>query len=467
MNTPTQTQPAALKVTESQIARFASRLQGKIIRPGDSEYDQARAVWNGMIDRHPALIVRCQTVADVIAAVDFAREHDARVSVRGGGHNAAGSAVNDGGLVIDLSQMKNVYVNPQLRTARAEGGVIWGELDRATQAHGLATPGGVVSDTGIAGLTLGGGYGWLRNKYGLSSDNLISAQVVTSDSRLLTASESENPDLLWGLRGGGGSLGIVTSFEYRLHPLGPEVMMCFCFHDGSNAGDILRFLREYAANAPDEISPFAALGRIPESEHFPKETHGKPFVLVVACYAGDAVEGQKLIQPLREIGKPIMDLSGVMPWVQAQTLFDEDYPSGELRYYWKSTYLNSFSDEVIDHLVRLTNEAPSPLSTLDIWSLGGAIRRVPVEATAFPHRSAPILIGIESNWADTKDDDANIAWARRVADELRPFAAGQYLNFPGFHEGGDAMFRDAFGPNYTRMQQVKAKYDPINLFRIG
>jgi hypothetical protein len=450
----------------THLETLAAQLQGRLIRPGDADYDPARAVWNGMIDRYPAVIVRCTTVADVIAAVNFAREHSICVSVRGGGHNVAGSAVIDDGLVIDLSDMKHIHVDPQARTASAEGGVIWGELDRATQQYGLATPGGVVSDTGIAGLTLGGGLGWLRRKCGLSCDNLISAQVITSDGRLLTASENQNADLLWALRGG-GSLGVVTSFEYRLHPVGPEVMMAFVFHDGKNTRELLRFYRQYTASAPDEVSSFAILGKIPSTAHFPPDIHGRSFVLFFACYAGPVDDGARIMQPLRDYATPLHDLSGVMPFVQAQTLFDEDYPAGELRYYWRSSYLNGLSDEAIDRLALLAQAAPSPLNTLDIWHLGGAIGRVAPEATAFAHRSAPYMLGIEANWAAPADDTANITWAKRVSHDMRPFSDGaQYLNFPGFWENGEAQLRAIYGVNYERIMSVRAKYDPAGMFSI-
>ncbi len=461
----TTTRMQSRPVDEREIETLAAELDGYLVREGDAQYDSARAVWNGMIDRRPALIVRCHSSQDVQRAVRFASAHTLRLSVRGSGHHVAGSAVNDGGLVIDLSEMKQIQVDAQARTARAQPGVNWGELDRATQAYGLATPGGVVSDTGIAGLTLGGGFGWLRNKYGLSSDNLISAEIVTADGRLLKTNENENADLFWALRGGGGAFGIVTSFEYRLHPVGPDVFTLFCFHDGSRARELLRFYREFIASAPDEISSFAVLAKIPASEHFPAEHHGKPTLLFQACYLGDPAEGERLLQPLRDIAAPLVDLSSVMPFVEMQTLWDEEYPRGELRYYWRSTYLKTFSDEAIDRLIALIAEAPSALTTLDLWAMGGAFSRIAPDATAFAHRDAAMNIGIEANWADTADDEANIAWARRVTQELEPFSTGgQYLNFPGFFEEGEAALRQAHGSNYDRIMAIKAKYDPYHLF---
>ena len=455
-------------IDEAALAALTNQLEGRIIRPGDADYDEARAVWNGMIDKYPALIARCANASDVIAAVNFARTNNLVVAVRGGGHNVAGSAVCDDGLVIDLSLMKGIEVDPENRIARAEGGVTWGELDRATQVYGLATPGGVVSDTGIAGLTLGGGLGWLRRKYGLSVDNLLSVDIVTADGRLLKASESENADLFWGLRGGGGNFGIVTAFEYRLHPVGPEVMFCFAFQPGERAKEALEFYREYTASAPDEVSAFAILGTFPETEHYPKEAHGRPFVLFAALYAGPVAEGQRVLKPLWEFDKPIVDMSGVMPYVEAQTVFDEDYPAGEMRYYWKSVYLRELSDEAIDTLIALQAEDPSPFSTIDIWQLGGAMSRIGPEATAFGSRSAPFLIGIESNWIHPEHDAANIAWNRKVYRDLQPFSDGtEYLNFPGLLEDGDRMAQTTFGANYRRLVELKNKYDPTKLFRLN
>ncbi len=450
------------------VEGFGSGLRGELLRPGDSGYEGVRRVWNGMIDRHPALIARCAGVADVMAAVDFARENDLLLAVRGGGHNVAGSAVCDGGLVIDLSPMKGIRVDPGRRAVRAEGGVTIGELDRETQAFGLAMPMGLVSETGIAGLTLGGGIGWLRRRYGLSCDNLLSADVVTADGRSLRASEEENPDLLWGLRGGGGNFGVVTSFEYRLHPVGPEVMFSLVFHDGDKTREALRFYREYAAAAPDEVTSFAICGTIPGEEPFPEEIHGAPFVLFAALYAGPVEEGERATRPLREFGEPLIDFSGPMTYVEAQTVFDADYPAGKLRYYWKSLYLDDLSDEAIDRLVEHTAKRPSMLSTVDVWHMGGAVSRADPEKSAFGGRESPFLLGVEGNWENPSDDGANIAWARGCVEDLQRFSGGgQYLNFPGFLEGGEATLRSTFGPNYERLVALKNEYDPTNLFRLN
>jgi len=457
------------KVLQDETLRaLTSRWQGQLICPGDDHYDEARAVWNGMIDKHPAVIARCATVADVITAIHFARENDLLVAVRGGGHNVAGSAVCDDGLVIDLSLMKGIQVDQEARIARAEAGVIWRELDAATQAFGLATPGGVVSDTGIAGLTLGGGFGWLRRKYGSSCDNLISVDVVTADGRLLKASTTENADLFWGIRGGGGNFGVVTAFEYRLHPIGPEVMVAFVLYPAKQAKEALEFYRDYTATAPDEVSCFAILGTIPTTVSFPAELHGQPYVCFAAMYAGTVEEGKRVLQPLREFATPLVDFSAPMPYVQAQLLYDEDYPAGTLRYYWKSLYLDSLSSDAMDRLIAAASNRPSSHSTVDIWQMGGAVSRVSADDSAFSGRQAPYLLGVEANWEEQHKDEANIAWTRKCIEDMQPFSDGsEYLNFPGFLEKGEETLRRTFGTKYERLVDLKNKYDPTNLFRLN
>ena len=451
----------------SAIETLEARLRGELLRAGDPGYEEARRVWNGMIDKRPALIARATSVADVINSVNFARENDLLLAVRGGGHNVAGTGTVDGGLLIDLSSMKGIKVDPERRTVRAEGGVTIGELDKETQAFGLATPLGVVSETGIAGLTLGGGLGWLRRKYALSSDNLLSVDVVTADGRFLTASEEENPELFWGIRGGGGNFGVVTCFEYRLHPVGPEVMFAFLFYPGARAREILRSLNEYVAQAPDEVSPLAFLGRVPRDEMFPEEWHGEPFVGIAAMYAGEVEEGREVVRPLRELGDPITDFSSPMPYVEAQKVLDEDYPEGG-RYYWKSVNVNGLEDEAIERLIAHAQAAPSDHSTIDIWYQGGAMSRVPAEDTAFGDRSSPILLGVEANWEGPQDDEANVAWVRGCVSDMRRFSdGGTYLNFPGFLKEGQNLVRDAYGENYERLVALKDEYDPTNLFHLN
>lgn len=443
---------------------LAGRLRGRAVRPTDTDYDQVRAVWNGMIDKRPSVIVRCAGTSDVIEAVRCARRWGAPVAVRGGGHNASGAAVCDDGLVIDLTPMRGVRVDPVAGTVRAAGGVTIGDLDRETQVFGLAVPMGVVTATGIAGLTLGGGLGWLRRKHGLSCDNLISADVVTADGRVVAA--ESDPELMWALKGGGGNFGVVTSFEFRAHPVGPEVFFAQVIHSGEDARSVLRAYREWAATAPDEISSFAILWHAPRDEAIPAEHHGAPIVVFAAMHSGAPQQGEAALQPLRAIGTPIADLSAPAPYLEVQRFFDEDYPAQVMRYYWKSRYLSGLPDELIDVLVELNEASPSPHSTLDIWQLGGVFARVGAQDTAFGDRSAPFLLGIESNWEDPADDGACIGWARRVHAALEPFSTGaEYLNFPGLYEEADRTVRDTFGANLDRLAAVKRRYDPDNLFR--
>jgi FAD/FMN-containing dehydrogenase len=446
---------------------LADRLEGDVLSSDHAGYEEARRVWNGMIDRNPAIIARCRSPEDVAAAVAFAREAGLPLAVRGGGHNVAGLAVADGAMVLDLSPISRLQVDPEHRTARAGGGARLADVDEATQEHGLATSLGVVSRTGIAGLTLSGGIGWLRRKHGMSCDNLVSAEVVTADSGRVTASAEEHPDLFWALRGGGGNFGVVTSFEYRVHPVGPEVSMAFVLYPGERAGEILRRYEEYMAQAPDEVGPLAFLGRVPAAEAFPEDAHGRPYAAIVAMFVGPPDEGERILRPLRELGRPIVDLSGRMPYVEAQRLLDEDYPDG-WRYYWKSIGLRELSDDVIDRLVAGAEAAPSGHSTLDVWYHGGAMSRVGPAETAYGDRSALFLIAPEANWEDPSDDEVNIDWGREVIAEMRPYSdGGAYLNFPGFLEEGDRLVREAFGQNYERLAEVKKRYDPTNLFRLN
>ncbi|NLE53229.1 MAG: FAD-binding oxidoreductase [Chloroflexi bacterium] len=455
-----------IQLSADDVTAFAGHLNGALLRPGDRGYDEARHVWNGLIDRCPALIARCADVSDVIEAVRFARAHDMLTAVRGGGHNVAGTGTVDGGLLIDLSLMKRIRVDPERRTARAEGGVTWGELDRETQVFGLATPGGVVTDTGVAGLTLGGGFGWLRRKHGLSADNLLSIELVTASGQVVRASDDENPELFWALRGGGGNFGVVTAFEFRLHPVGPEVMQAIVLYPLEIARPALQFYREQMEHAPDDLSSFAIVQYVPAMEPYPEAWHHQPTVIFAACYSGPLDEGERVVQPLREFAEPIIDLSGRMPYLEVQQMFDEDYPRGR-RYYWKSTYLDNLSDPVIDRLIAQIEAAPSYHSTLDVWHMGGAVAR-PAADTAFRGRQAPYHLGIEANWENPADDEANIAWAREVHRDLQRFSDGsQYMNFPGFLEDRERVLRQTFGDAYDRLARVKAQYDPDNFFRLN
>ena len=464
----TTSEGAVIALDQATVQMFAASLRGKLIRAVDPDYDAARAVWNGMIDRRPVLIARCVGTDDVVKAVEFARRHGLLVAVRGGGHNVAGSAVCDGGLVIDLSPMKEIHIDPARRTVRAQAGLTWGELDRATQAHGLATPGGLVSETGIAGLTLGGGTGWLRNKYGLSCDNLVSVEMVTADGQIRTVNANEHADLFWAIRGGGGNFGVVTWFEYRLHPVGPEVALCFVLYPIAKAWEALRFFDRYAAVAPDEVSLISVIGTVPHTEVFPVAIHGERFVLFGGCYIGPVDEGLRVLQPLRTWSTPLIDFSDVMKYVDVQTLWDADYPAGKRRYYWKSIYVNNLGDGVIDSVLSAAAECPSHHSNIDIWHMGGAVGRIGASESAFGRRDLPYMIGIEANWEASGEDAPNIAWTRALWTDLHRFSSGAvYLNFPGFGEEGDALVRAGYGENYERLAAIKCTYDPTNLFRMN
>jgi FAD/FMN-containing dehydrogenase len=444
-------------------ADLRGRFRGEVIAEGDPGYDEARALWNGLVDKRPTVILRAADTDDVQAAVAFAREQRLQVAVRGGGHGVAGNALSDDAVVIDLSLLKGIEVDPAARTARAGAGVRLGELDRATQEHGLAAPLGVVSQTGIAGLTLGGGIGWLRRKHGLACDNLVSLEVVTADGRLVTASETENADLFWGLCGGGAGLGVVTSFEYRLHPVGPEVQLLFVFYPGEHAAEILDRLGEFMATAPEELSPLAVLGRVPDVEDFPEEAHGRPSVAILAPYAGPVEEGERVLAPLRELGDPIVDFSGPTTYVEAQSALDADYPDGGL-YYWKSADLERLDGDVVERLVASAESAPGHHSTIDVWFHGGAMDRVAPDATAFGARPR-YLIGVEANWDDPATSEANVAWAREAVAALQPFSSGGgYLNFPGLFEEGEELLRASHGSgNYDRLVALRKRYDPTGL----
>lgn len=455
-------------INQSAIQQFDAALTGELIQPGDANYDEARAVWNGMIDRHPKLIVRCADTIDVVNAVNFARAHGLRVAVRGGGHQVAGHGTVDGGLVIDMSLMNRIEVDPDVRIAKVGGGAKWGGVDHKTQLYGLMTPGGVVSDTGVAGLALGGGFGFTSHKFGLACDNIMAAEVVTADGRVVRASEHENADLLWGLRGGGGNFGIVTQFEFRLHELGPEVMMLAAFHDGKHMKEVLQYFRDFCERAPDEISLLAACGIFPPDEAvFPNELHGMPFVLFIGVYAGAPDDGERVVQELRDFNPPLLDLSGRVPYVEAQTFFDPDYPSGA-RYYWKSLNLSHLNDDAIDTIVEHALRQPSDHSTTDIWHKGaGAVLRNE-DGAAFNGRHAPYLINPEANWHHAENDEANVTWVRKFIAAVEPYSdGGRYLNFAGFQEEGDTMMRAAFGEKYERLAQLKRKYDPTNFFGLN
>jgi FAD/FMN-containing dehydrogenase len=449
------------------IQDLAGKVQGELIAPDHLAYDAARKVWNGMIDRRPALIARCRGVADVVACVRFAADHGQLLAVRGGGHNVAGFGTCDGGLVIDLSAMRGVRVDPGRRTVRAEGGATWADLDRETQLFGLAAPGGIVSTTGIAGLTLGGGQGWLRRTYGMSCDNLISADVVTADGRLLVASETENTDLFWALRGGGGNFGVVTSFEYRVHPVGPMVAFAGPVYPIEQSARVIDGFRDFVDGAPEEINALATWWSIPAVSGFPVEVHGREVLIIGAMYAGLPEEGEVHLMPLRQLAEPILDLSMTLPYIALQQIFDPFFPWAEERHYWKSLYLTNLGSEVIDELVEWVQSRPSPMSMVGVTALGGALARVEPDATAIEERQSPFLFEILANWVEPEETERNVAWARDFFTAMERFGTGRTnLNFPGL--GEDPQFvRAAAGRNYGRLVALKQKYDPANLFRLN
>ena len=446
------------------LERLAPKLRGELIGPEDTAYDEARAVWNGMIDRRPALIVRCAGVADVIQAVRFAREHDLVVAVRGGGHNIAGSAVCDGGVVIDLSAMRAARVDPAGRTARVQGGATLGDLDHEAQAFGLATPGGVVSTTGVAGLTLGGGFGWLARKHGLAVDNLLSVDLITADGRLVTASGREEPELFWGVRGGGGNFGVVTSFEFRLHPLGPEVLFGPTVYRLEDAARVLRTYRDFAAKAPRDCCVWADLLTAPPLPFLPERHHGTKVLSLMQFWAGDMAEGEAVLAPLRGCAEPIGDAVGPTPYTAAQSILDKTYAKGA-RNYWSGHNFVDLPDPVIDALVEAAAGMPTAQSDILVSQLGGAIRDVAPDATAYPHRDVTFLVTPGARWTNPAQDEACIAWVREAfATAAAHAAGGSYVNFIAETEGRE---RDAYGVNYDRLAALKARYDPDNFFRLN
>ncbi|TMT86731.1 FAD-binding oxidoreductase [Haloterrigena sp. H1] len=451
-------------VDDGAIDGFGEGLHGELLRPGDPNYDETRAIWNGMIDRRPALIARAMGVSDVIAAVNFAREQDMVLAIRGAGHNIAGNAVCDDGLMLDLSAMRSVQVDPEGQTARVEPGATLADFDHEAQAFGLATPLGINSTTGVAGLTLGGGFGWLTRRYGMTVDNLRSVDIVTADGELRHASEDENEDLFWGVRGGGGNFGVVTSFEFDLHEVGPEVLTGMVVYHGADAPDVLRHVRDFNETAPDESTVWMVLRKAPPLPFLPEDVHGEDVLVVVPFYAGDMEAGENVLAPIREYGDPIADVVGPHQYAEFQQAFDPLLEEGA-RNYWKSHNFSTVSDDAIDTVVEYARDLPSPLSEIFFGQLGGAMGRVPTDATAFPHRDAEYGMNVHTRWEDPADDDRCIDWSRKFFDAMAPYATGGvYMNFISEDEGEEDL---AYGTNQQRLAEVKAAYDPENLFRMN
>lgn len=447
------------------IDKLKESLRGRVLTSESEQYDEARTIWNAMIDRRPTLIVRCMSAADVTRTVRFAVEHKLLIAVRGGGHNIAGNAVCDGGLMIDLSPMKSVRVDPAGRTARVEPGVTLGEFDRDAQAFGLATPVGINSTTGVGGLTLGGGFGWLSRKLGLSIDNLISVDVVTAAGELVMASETENPDLFWAIRGGGGNFGIVTSFEFRLHKVGPEVLAGLIVHPLDAARDVLRFYRDFIKSTPQEFVCWFVMRKAPPLPFLPVEWHGKEILALAVCYSGDVKEGERVAKPLRSFGKPIGEHIGPMPFVAWQTILDPLLTPGMCSY-WKSHDFLEVSDGLIDTLIAHARRIPDPQTEIAFAHLGEGVTKVPKEATAYTHRDAAFVMNVHGRWDNPANDAKCISWARELFQAAAPFATGGvYVNF--MTEEEQDRVRSAYGSNYDRLVNLKKKYDPNNIFRLN
>jgi FAD/FMN-containing dehydrogenase len=457
-----------MSVMPAAVDELATGFGGVIVQPGDAAYDEARMVWNGMFDRHPAVIARCSSAADVVAAVNFARENDMVVAVRGGGHSAAGTSTCDDGLVVDLSGMKSIEVDPAAKTARADAGLTWGEFDAATQEHGLAVTGGRFSTTGIAGLTLGSGSGWLERKCGLTADNLLSVDIVTADGQQLTASESENPELFWGVRGGSGNFGVVTSFTYRLHEVGPLIYGGMLVALPDRAAEVLRFMREYMVDAPEDLGAAVAFISAPPEPFVPAEMHFKPVLGMVICWTGEHDEGERVIAPIREAMQPVMDMVQPMPYTALQTMLDAGGPKG-VRAYMKAEFIEELTDEAIAKIVEHGARRAGPMAQLLMEPMGGAISRVGEHDTALGRRDVPWCYHALGMWMepDAETEQAHRAWAASLSEDLKPHTTtGVYLNFTS--DDDEERVRSTYGPEkYARLVALKDRYDPGNLFRLN
>jgi FAD/FMN-containing dehydrogenase len=462
MRTPDGT---STKLDTETVGQFAAGIRGIVLTPDSDGYEASRTIWNAMIDRKPGLIVECAGAADVARAVRFAREHNLLVSVRSGGHNIAGSAVCDGGMMISLARMKSIRVDPKARRAWVEPGNTLGDVDKETQAYALALPVGINSTTGIAGLTLGGGFGWLSRRHGLTIDNLISADVVTADGQLARASAEENPDLFWGIRGGGGNFGIVTAFEFALHPMGPDVLSGLIVHPISAAADVLRQYRQFCAAAPDEVTVWVVMRKAPPLPFLPPEVHGTEVLVLAALYAGPMADGEKALAPLRAIGQPIADVISPHPFTGFQAAFDPLLTPGA-RNYWKSHDFLALDDGLLDTLLEYVGTLPDPQCEIFIAQMGGATSRVPTDDTAYRHRDANFVMNVHGRWNDAKHDARCIEWCRSLFEAASPYATGGvYVNF--MTEDETDRVQAAYGGSYQRMVELKRKYDPTNLFHLN
>ena len=452
-------------VDSVQIESLRAALRGPLLQPGDAAYDESRTIWNAMIDRRPALIARCTGAADVMLAVDFARENGLLLAVRGGGHNIAGNAVCDRGMMIDLSRMNLVRVDPKTRTAHVGAGATLGDLDHETQAFGLATPTGINSTTGVSGLTLGGGFGWLSRKYGMTVDGLVAADVVMANGKLVRASERENPDLFWAIRGGGGNFGIVTRFEFRLYPVGPDVLAGLVVYPIDQARSALTQYRDFARTLPDETAAWVVLRRAPPLPFLPASIHGKEVVIFALFHGGDPEKGKAILEPVRRFGTPAGEHIGIQPFTAWQSAFDPLLTPGA-RNYWKSHNFTRLDDGLVDLVVKFVGELPSPHTEIFIGQLGGAMGRVAPDATAYAERKAEYVMNVHGRWETAAEDGSGVAWCRRLFDAAAPHATGGvYVNF--MTEDESDRVSKAYGGNFRRMAEVKAKYDPDNLFRLN
>ena len=452
-------------ISSDAVDAFTGSVSGSVLTAASPGYDEARSIWNAMIDRRPGVIVECAAAEDVVQAVNFAREHNLLVAVRGGGHNIAGSAVCDGGIMISLATMKGITVDQETRRANVGPGATLGDLDQATQAHGLATPVGINSTTGVAGLTLGGGFGWLSRKHGLTIDNLVTAEMVTPSGDVVRASSDENADLFWAIRGGGGNFGIVTEFEYALHPVGPEVLAGLIVHPFSAAQEVLTQYRELAAQAPDELTVWVVMRKAPPLPFLPEDVHGTNVLVLAALYAGDIAEGEKVLAPLRAVGKPIADVIGPSPYAEFQTAFDPLLTPGA-RNYWKSHDFLELSDGLLDALIEQVEAIPDPQCEIFIAQMGGATNRVPADATAYRHRDANFIMNVHGRWDDAAKDNDVIGWCRAAFDAATPFATGGvYVNF--MTEEESERVASAYGESHERLAKIKAQFDPDNMLRLN